>query len=71
MSDASAHCVLVEVDLDNNGTPKAEPDEGEFITVKRIGLNEGLKHALDTSNVMPHMGLYLFALGLELGESLG
>jgi len=73
MSDASTHCVLVEVDLDNpynHGTPKAELDEGEFITVSRVDLNEGLKKVLDDGEVMPHMGLYLFAMGLELGASL-
>lgn len=73
MSDASAHCVLVEVDLDNpynHGTPTADLDEGEFIALKRVDLNEGLRKVLDDGETMPHMGLYLFALGLELGASL-
>lgn len=70
MSDASAHCVLVNVDLDdplNHGSPVADPDEGEFIAVKRVTLNKGLRQVLDNEVTMPHMGLYLFSLGLELG----
>lgn len=72
ISNASAHCVVVDVDLDNPcnlGTPKTDLDEGEFITVQRIELRKGLKRVLDEGETMPHMGLFLFALGLELGES--
>ena len=73
MSDASAHCVLVHVDLDNpynQGTPIPELDEGEFITIKRVDLRDGLKNMFDGSETMPHLGLYLFAMGLELGTTL-
>lgn len=72
MSDSSAHCVVVEVNLDNplnRGIPETDLDEGEFISVKRVDLKEGLKKALDNSETMPHMGLYLFAMGLELAQS--
>lgn len=70
MSSSSSHCVLVEVDLDNpynHGSPKAELDEGEFITLKRVDLKVGLKRVLDDGDSMPHVGLYLFAMGLDLG----
>jgi 8-oxo-dGTP pyrophosphatase MutT (NUDIX family) len=72
MSSSSAHCVLVEVDLDNpynHDTPKADLDDGESITLKRVDLKEGLKSVLDSGDSMPHMGLYLFAMGLDLGSS--
>lgn len=73
ISDGSAHCVLVEVNLDNPlncGIPKTDLDEGEFVSVKRVDLKEGLKRALDNSEAMPHMGLYIFAMGLELAQAV-
>lgn len=73
LTDESLHCVLVEVDLDNpynHGTPKADLDDGEHVTVKRVNLKEGLQKVLDDGEGMPIMGLYLFAMGLELGASL-
>jgi len=73
LTDESLHCVLVEVDLDNpynHGTPKPELDDGEHVTVKRVDLREGLKRVLDEGEGMPIMGLYLFALGLDIGASL-
>jgi 8-oxo-dGTP pyrophosphatase MutT (NUDIX family) len=73
LTDESLHCVLVEVDLNNpynHGTPKADLDDGEHVTVKRVDLKEGLKKVLDDGEGMPIMGLYLFAVGLELGATL-
>lgn len=73
LTDESLHCVLVEVDLDNpynHGTPKPELDDGEHVTVKRVDLREGMKRVLDEGKGMPIMGLYLFALGLDLGLGL-
>lgn len=72
LCDETVHVVLVEVDLSNpynHGTPKPELDHGEHCTVKRVNLQEGMKKILDQSSGMPIMGLYLFALGWELGAS--
>jgi len=75
MSNESVHVAVIEVDLDNpynHGTPTPQLDAGEFCVVKRIPLVEGLKQMLDDeSNPMPIMGLYLFALGIKLGDSAG
>jgi len=46
-----------------------ELDPGEHCVVKRVSLQEGLKQILDQGTAMPIMGLYLFALGWELGAS--
>lgn len=74
LTDESLHCVVVEVDLDNpynRGTPKPQLDDGEHVVVRRVDLKQGLKSVLDdNASGMPIMGLYLFALGLELGTSL-
>ena len=73
LTDETVHVVVVEVDLNNpynHGTPKPELDDGEHVTVKRVGLNAGLKQVLEEGQGQPIMGLYLFALGLELGSSL-
>jgi 8-oxo-dGTP pyrophosphatase MutT (NUDIX family) len=73
LTNESVQVAVVEVDLDNpynHGTPTPQLDDGEFCIVKRLALTEGLKQMLDDeSNAMPIMGLYLFALGLELGAS--
>lgn len=37
--------------------------------VKRVSLQEGMKQILDQGTAMPIMGLYLFALGWELGAA--
>lgn len=74
LTDESLHCVLVEVDLDNpynHGTPKPQLDDGEHVTVKRVDLNAGVKRVLDEGSGMPIMGLYLFALGLDIGMDIG
>ena len=73
LTDETVHAVVVEVDLGNpynHGTPKASLDDGEHVTVKRVELNAGLKQVLEEGTSQPIMGLYLFALGLELGSSL-
>ena len=70
LCDETIHVVVVEVDLDNpynQGTPKPDLDHGEFVTVKRVPLNEGLQQVLDEGEGMPIMGLYLFAVGYALG----
>jgi 8-oxo-dGTP pyrophosphatase MutT (NUDIX family) len=74
VTDESVHIVVVHVDLDNpynHGTPKQELDEGEHVTVKRVGLRDGLREVLEKGRGMPIEGLYLFALGLDLGLELG
>ena len=60
--------VLVEVDLDaeENLVPQQQLEAGEFCVVKRIPLSE-LSHVLSQGDQMPILGLYLFALGIELG----
>ena len=73
LTDETVHIVMVEVDLENpynHGTPTPELDPGEFCTVKRVPLQEGLKQVLDGNSAMPIEGVYLFSLGLELGASL-
>jgi ADP-ribose pyrophosphatase len=70
LTDETVHVVLVEVDLNNpynQGTPKPELDIGEHCLVERVSLQAGLKLLLDQGTAMPLMGLYLFALGYELG----
>jgi hypothetical protein len=68
--------VVVTVDLnhpDNQGTPEPMLEEGELIQLRRVPLSpEGLRQVLQGGNhtAMPHMGLYQFAIGLELGMSL-
>mmetsp|Transcript_2496 Transcript_2496/g.3676 ORF Transcript_2496/g.3676 Transcript_2496/m.3676 type:complete len:259 (-) Transcript_2496:46-822(-) len=74
LCNESVHVVIVEVDLDNpynQGSPKPELDDGEYCVVKRLPLSQGLKNVLDDeNNAMPLTGLYLFALGLEMGAKL-
>lgn len=71
LCDETVQVVLVEVDLSNpyNQNPKPALDEGEHCVVKRVNLQDGLKAVLDQETTpMPIMGLYLFALGWELGR---
>jgi len=90
LCDETVQCVLVVVDLDNplnkNVTPN--PDPGEYITVHRVSLKDGLQTLLNTNNntttitnnddSLPSsasspiaiQGLYLFAMGLEIGQSM-
>ena len=76
VTNESVIVVVVMVDLDNpyNKDPKPELDAGEFVKVHRVSLKDGIQHMLDnpeSSPPMPIEGLYLFALGLELGKSIG
>ena len=74
LTDETVVVVVVTVDLDNpyNQNPLAEPDEGEHIVMKRVSLQEGLQKVLDQPGTgMPIMGLYLFAMGLDIGKSIG
>ena len=70
VTDESVHIVVVEVDLNNpyNIDPKPELDDGEYVTIKRLSLKDGIQQLLDQGTSMPIEGLYLFALGLELGR---
>lgn len=74
LTNEAVHIVVVEVDLENpynHGTPKPQLDDGEHCTVIRLPLTEGLKTVLDDeTNAMPIMGLYMFALGLEMGTKM-
>lgn len=72
ITNESVYIVVVVVDLDNpfNQNPKAEPEEGEFIKVRRVPLKHGFQQMLDKGTSMPIEGLYLFALGLDLGKTL-
>ena len=77
LCDETVHCVMVTVDLDNpyndpNGDLfQATPDEGEFIKVHRVSLKDGFRKLLDEPNApMAIEGLYLFAMGLEIGKEL-
>lgn len=71
LTDESVNIALVEIDLNdprNHGTPHPNLDEGEYVKTKRIPLMDGLRKVLeDGSESMPIMGLYMFAIGLELG----
>lgn len=71
LATETVHVVLVTVDLDlpcNQGSPQPELDDGEHVTVQRVDLNAGLKTLLDNHPAMPIMGLYLFAVGFQLGQ---
>jgi len=77
LCDETVVCVLVTVDLDNPyNDPNGElfevtPDEGEHITVHRVSLKDGFQKLLDKSDSpMAIQGLYLFAMGLEIGKSM-
>ena len=72
LATETVHVVLVDVDLDNpynHGTPATDLDDGEHVTLHRIPLDDGLKALLDQCPAMPIMGLYLFALGFQLGSA--
>jgi len=72
LTDESVHIVLVMVDLENpyNKNPQPEPDEGEYVQVKRVSLKSGLQQILDQGTSMPIEGLYMFALGFDMGLEL-
>lgn len=73
LADETVQVVLVHVDLDHpdNANPQPQPDAGEYIKVHRISLKDGIKSFLDQgASPMAIQGLYLFAMGLEIGKSL-
>ena len=79
LCDETVQCVVVIVDLDNpyndpeNGAlwQGNNPDEGEHIKVHRVSLKDGFQTLLDKgSTPMAIQGLYLFAMGLEIGKSM-
>jgi 8-oxo-dGTP pyrophosphatase MutT (NUDIX family) len=73
LADETVQVVVVNVDLDDpaNDNPRAEPDAGEHITVHRVSLKDGFQSLLDKgTSPMAIQGLYLFALGLEIGKSM-
>jgi 8-oxo-dGTP pyrophosphatase MutT (NUDIX family) len=73
LADETVQVVLVHVDLDHpdNVNPLVQPDAGEHIKVHRVSLKDGIQSFLDQgSSPMAIQGLYLFALGLEIGKSL-
>ncbi len=77
LCDETVQCVVVTVDLDNpyndpNGALfEATPEEGEHIKVHRVSLKDGFQKLLDQgSSPMAIQGLYLFAMGLEIGKSM-
>ncbi|KAL3905839.1 MAG: hypothetical protein SGILL_009517, partial [Bacillariaceae sp.] len=79
LADETVQVVMVEVDLDKeeNKNPQATPDAGEHIKVHRVSLKEGFQTLLDqkagslsSSSPMAIQGLYLFAVGLEIGKSM-
>lgn len=70
MCDETIKIVVVNVDLDEqqNQNPEQSLDDGEHITIKRVGLLSGLKDMMESDDVIPISLLYSFALGLELGR---
>lgn len=72
LTNETVHIVVVTVDLDNpyNQNPKPELDDGEHIVLKRVSLKDGVQAVLDQGTGMPIEGVYLFALGLEIGKTL-
>mmetsp|Transcript_2255 Transcript_2255/g.4982 ORF Transcript_2255/g.4982 Transcript_2255/m.4982 type:complete len:239 (-) Transcript_2255:243-959(-) len=77
LCDETVVCVVVTVDLDNpcndpsGGLYEATPDDGEHIKIHRVSLREGFRKLLEGSDSpMAIQGLYLFAMGLELGKSI-
>ena len=56
----------MDLDVGENLAPQQQLEAGEFCVVKRIPLSE-LSNVLEDGDQMPILGLYLFALGIELG----
>lgn len=73
LTDETVHVVVVTVDLDNpyNHNPQTELDDGEHIVLKRVSLKDGFQTVMEQGTGMPIEGAYLFALGLEIGKSIG
>ena len=72
LTGESVRIVLVTVDMDNpyNKNPSPELEDGEHIIIRRVPLKDGLRSLLDQGVSMPIEGLYMFAIGLELGKTL-
>ena len=71
MCDETVRLVVVDVDLDApaNRSPKQQLDEGEYCIVRRVPV-ASLRELLDAESAskMAIEGLFLFALGFEMGE---
>lgn len=72
VTDESVKIVAVTVDLDNpyNKNPSPELEDGEHVVTKRVSLKDGLQKLLDQGTSMPIEGLYLFAMGLQIGQNM-
>jgi len=70
LCDETVKVVVVKVDLSEpeNQNPVQALDEGEYCVVKRVPISQ-LRAVLDAGETMPIQGLYLLALGLELGAA--
>ena len=71
LCDEAVKLVVVDVDLDSpaNRNPSQQLEDTEFISVSRIPLHSlttELKR-LEADGAMPIEGLYLLAVGLEMG----
>jgi len=73
MVNETIKAVVVHVDLDDprNQHPISQPDEGEILIAKRVPLSLGLTTMMENGSNMPISLLYFFALGFELGSSIG
>jgi len=72
LCNETVQIVLVNVDLDKacNKNPRQQLDSGEFCKVKRVPLDAGMKKILDNGTNLPIFGLYMFALGLQMGANM-
>lgn len=72
--DETVKLVVVEVDLDSeaNRNPSQQLEETEFISVSRVPLHAltAELQRLEVEGAMPIQGLYLLAVGLEMGQGL-
>ena len=69
LCDETVQVVVVDVDLDapENRDPAQQLDPGEFVVVRRVPL-DAMREVLDAGAAMPIEGLYLLAIGLEVGR---
>lgn len=73
MVNETIKAVVVHVDLDDprNQHPISSPDDGEILIARRVPLSLGLTTMMENGSNMPISLLYFFALGFELGSSIG
>jgi len=80
LADELVQVVIIQVDctrLENQNQPKQHLDDGEDITLHRVPLTSGLRSMLEQQQqqskktCIPIMGLYMFAVGFELGKVFG